>query len=305
MWLILAFVSASLLGLYDVFKKSCLKDNAVIPILTINTILCSLIFLPFALISWNTDILDDSIFHVEQSGLREQGYIIIKSIIVLSSWICGYFGMKNLPLTIVGPINATRPVMTLVGAMLIFGERLNIWQMTGVALAVVSFLLLSRSGKKEGIHFKHDKNIYLIVAAAVLGALSGCYDKFLMAPVENGGVGLDRMLVQSCYNFYQVLMMSIILLVLWYPKRKATTPFRWDWRIIAVSVFLSIADFAYFYALSLPGAMISIVSMVRRSSVLVSFMFGALMFREKNLKAKFIDLLLVLIGMLFIYFGTR
>ena len=46
------------------------------------------------------------------------------------------------------------------------------------------------------------------------------------------------------------------------------------------------ADFAYFYALSLPGAMISIVSMVRRGSVLVSFLCGALLFREKNIKSK-------------------
>ena len=29
----------------------------------------------------------------------------------------GYYGMKHLPLTIVGPINATRPVLVLVGAM--------------------------------------------------------------------------------------------------------------------------------------------------------------------------------------------
>ena len=49
------------------------------------------------------------------------------------------------------------------------------------------------------------------------------------------------------------------------------------------------ADFAYFYALSLPGAMISIVSMVRRGSVLVSFVCGAVLFRERNLKAKAID----------------
>ena len=68
---------------------------------------------------------------------------------------------------------------------------------------------------------------------------------------------------------------------------------------------LSAADFVYFYALSLPGAMISIVSMIRRGSVIVSFLFGAAIFHEKNLKAKFVDLLLVLLGMLFLYFGTK
>ena len=119
--------------------------------------------------------------------------------------------MKHLPLTIVGPINATRPVMVLVGALLVFGERLNVYQWIGVALAVASFLMLSRSGKKEGIDFKHDRWIYFIVLAAVLGAVSGLYDKYLMAPVSQGGVGLDTMMVQSWYNIYQCVMMGIML----------------------------------------------------------------------------------------------
>jgi drug/metabolite transporter (DMT)-like permease len=304
MWLILAFLSAAFLGIYDSLKKKALKDNAVIPILFLNTLFSSLIFLPFILVSSTTDVLDGSIFHVASGGWEVHKYIVLKALIVLSSWILGYFGMKHLPLTIVGPINATRPVMVLVGALLFFGERLNLWQWVGVSLAVVSFLLLSRSGKKEGIDFKHDHWIYMIVGAAMLGAVSGLYDKYLMAPEGEGGVGLDRMMVQSWYNIYQCFMMMVMLLLLWWPKHKQTTPFHWDWAIIGVSVFLSTADFMYFYSLSLPSAMISIVSMVRRGSVIVSFVCGAMFFREKNLKAKAVDLALVLLGMVFLYIGS-
>ena len=206
--------------------------------------------------------------------------------------------MKHLPITIVGPINATRPVMVLVGAMLVFGERLNLYQWIGVMLAVASFFMLSRSGKKEGIDFKHNKWILFIILAAVMGAVSGLYDKFLMKQ-------LNPMLVQSWYNVYQFFIMGTIIFLLWWPKRKTTTPFRWDWTIILISVFLSAADFVYFYALSYDDSMISIVSMVRRGSVIVSFIFGALFFREKNLKSKAIDLILVLIGMIFLYLGSR
>src|SRR5574344_483768 len=216
MWLILAFLSAALLGLYDSFKKKARRDNAVIPVLFLNTLFSSLIFLPFILLSAKSHLLDGSIFHVASGGWDVHKYILLKSCIVLSSWIFGYFGMKHLPLTIVGPINATRPVMVLVGALLVFGERLNPYQWIGVTLAVASFLMLSRSGKKEGIDFKHDKWIYFIVLAAVLGAISGLYDKYLMAPVEDGGVGLDRMIVQSWYNIYQCFMMLTMLLLLWW-----------------------------------------------------------------------------------------
>lgn len=305
MWLILAFLSAALLGFYDSFKKKALDGNAVIPVLFLNTLFSSLIFVPFIVLSASGNALDGSIFHVASGGWEVHKYIVLKSTIVLSSWVLGYFGMKHLPLTIVGPINATRPVMVLVGALIVFGERLNGWQWVGVALAVLSFLMLSRSGRKEGIDFKHNHWIWMIVGAAALGAVSGLYDKYLMASPANGGVGLDKMMVQSWYNIYQCAMMGAMLLLLWWPKRNHNTPFHWDWCIVGISIFLSAADFVYFYSLSLPGAMISIVSMVRRGSVVVSFLFGAVAFHEKNLKAKTVDLALVLLGMVCLYIGSK
>lgn len=309
MWLLLAFLSAALLGFYDTFKKKALQGNSVIAVLFLNTLFSSLIFLPFIGLSYFTHVLDGSIFHVAAGGWAVHKYILLKSVIVLTSWTLGYFGMKQVPLTIYGPINATRPVMVLVGALLVFGERLNAWQWLGVLLAVASFFMLSRSSKKEGIDFRHNKWILCIVLAAVVGAVSGLYDKYLMASPVNGGVGLDKMMVQSWYNFYQMIMMGIILVIaLWQPfsrKKKSADKLHWDWSIIFISVFLSAADFVYFYALSLDGAMISIVSMIRRSSVIVSFLFGAWIFHEKNLKSKVIDLILVLLGMIFLYIGSK
>ena len=305
MWLIFAFMSAALLGCYDSFKKEALKENAVIPVLFLNTLFSSLIFLPFILLSYYTTALDGSDFLVASGGWEVHRFILLKSLIVLSSWLLGYFGMKHLPLTIVGPINATRPVMVLVGALLFFGERLNLWQWVGVTLAVISFFMLSRSSKKEGIDFRRDHWIWMIVGAAIMGAVSGLYDKYLMAPVSEGGVGLDRMMVQSWYNIYQCFMMGAMLLLLWWPTHKKTTPFSWKWSILGVSIFLSTADFLYFYSLSLPDAMISIVSMIRRGSVIVSFLFGAMLFREKNLMSKTVDLALVLLGMIFLYIGSK
>ena len=303
MWLSFAFLSAVLLGFYDSCKKQALGGNAVIPVLFLNTLFCSLIFVPFIVLSYCSPVLGDSIFKVaDYGGWAVQKWILLKSVIVLSSWTLGYYGMKHLPLTIVGPINATRPVLVLLGAMLIFGEKLNCLQWTGVLLAVVSFFMLSRSGKKEGIDFEHNVWIYAVVGAAILGAVSGLYDKFLMNP---NGLALDKMAVQSWYNIYQCGMMGVMMMLIWYPNRRKTTPFRWKWSIIFISIFLSVADFVYLYALSMPGAMISIVSMVRRGSVIVSFLFAALVFKEKNLRSKAVDLALVLLGMVFLYLGSR
>lgn len=313
MWVLYAIVSASLLGLYDVFKKQSLKDNAVIPVLLLNTVICTLFFLPSIAGSLMSAIPPESRWYIPAGGLREHALVIAKAFIVLSSWICGYFAIKKLPLTIVGPVNATRPVMTLVGAMLIFGERLNLLQWAGVCTAMLSFWLLSKSGKKEGIDFKTNVWVLLLVAAAVLGAISGLYDKYLMSA---SGAGMDRLFVQGWYNLYQAVIMGIIMLTIWMPERRkalaeakpgekpAYTQFRWHWTIPFISIALTAADLAYLYALTLPGAMISVVSMIRRSSVLVSFLFGAFLLHEKNIKGKAIDLALVFVSLVLLVLGT-
>ena len=299
MWLSLAFLSAFLLGCYEVCKKQSLNGNAVIPVLFLNTCFCSLLFLPLIILSYGfPDLMRDSLFYVPPSTLREHLYIIGKAALVLTSWTCAYFATKHLPITIAGPIKASQPILTLIGALLIFGERLNLYQWIGVIVSIISFFMLSSAGKKEGIRFSHDKWIYYIVLATITGALSALYDKYLISN------GFDRMVVQVWYTYYQMVIMFFILLI-WYKKRNETTPFQWRWSIFFISLFLVAADFIYFYALSFPDSMISIVSMARRSGVVVSFLFGALFFHEKNIRSKAIDLLLVLIGMYFLYLGTR
>ena len=51
MWVALALVSAFLLGVYDVFKKISLKDNAVIPVLTASIFISAVLFLPILFLS--------------------------------------------------------------------------------------------------------------------------------------------------------------------------------------------------------------------------------------------------------------
>ena len=305
MWLILAFVSATFLGFYDTSKKASLKGNAVLPVLFLNTVFSTLIFSPFLLdyiggLGWFTGTFLDTVpFSAGgQTELKAHLLVILKAFIVLSSWICGYFGLKHLPLSLVGPINATRPVLVLVGATLIFGERLNGYQWIGVLLTILSIFLMSRAGKKENIDFKSNKWVWCLAGAVLMGAISGLYDKFIMKQ-------LGPMFVQSWFNLYQMVIMAVICGLLWYPRRHESTPFTWRWSIPLISLFICIADFAYYTSLDNPESMISVVSLVRRSSVIVSFACAALIFKEKNLRAKAIDLALILLGMAFIWIGTN
>lgn len=298
MWLLLAFTSAFMLGLYDISKKKSLTGNAVLPVLFINILLSSAVFAAFIISSHCGLTNKDSLVFVPAIEPHDHMLIAIKSLIVLSSWICGYFAIKHLPLTITGQINAMRPVFVLIGAMIIFQERLNGWQWAGTILALLSFFLLSLSGKKEGINFGHNVWITLLILAALLGAASGLYDKFLMRQI-------DPMSVQAWFNIYQLPFVGTIQLLMWLSQKKGSSShFKWRNSILLIHLFLAIADFMYFYALSLDGAMISVVSMIRRSSVVVSFLGGALLFHESNLKRKAFDLLLVIAGMICLYIGS-
>ena len=287
-WWLLAFCSAALLGGYDSFKKISLKDNAVVPVLLLNTVLSALIFSPF-------------LFATGWGGWAVQKFILLKSALVLSSWMAGYFAMKNLPLTIVGPINATRPVLVLLGAIFIFDEHLNALQWGGVILAMVAYFLMRLSGHKEGIK-PGNKWLVCLILAVILGAASGLYDKFLMSPER---LGLDRSQVLAWYTLYQAGMMALVLVFLWLPVRRRTTPFRWDWSIPFISIFLCGADYLYMQALSQPDALIAVVSMIRRGSVLVSFAIGAFILKEKNIRSKALDLILLLASMVLLYLGSR
>ena len=289
MWWLLSFASAALLGCYDSFKKISLKDNAVIPVLFFNTLISTVLLLPL-------------LIRTGFGSWEVQRWIVLKSAIVLSSWLAGYYAMKHLPLTLVGPINATRPVLVLLGAVLFFGERLNLLQSIGVGLAILAYFLMRISGKKEGIVFHRNKWIFCLIFAVLMGAVSGLYDKYLMSP--DSGLGLDRLQVLSWFMFYQTLMMLPLLLFVWMPRQEQSTPFRWQWSIPLISVFLVSADFLYFQALSQPGALIAVISMIRRGSAVVSFLIGAFILKEQNIKSKAFDLALLLLSMVFLYLGS-
>lgn len=299
MWVVAALLSALLLGMYDVAKKRSLSGNAVVVVLLLNTLFSTILFATIILdAEFGFGIFDGTVLASTHGDIGDHALVMLKAAITLSSWLCGYYAIKHLPLTIVGPVNATRPVVVLVGALLLFGERLNAWQWGGVLLTIVSLYLLSRAGSKESIDFRRNRHVWALFAAMLLGAVSGLYDKFIIANCE-----LHPLFVQSWFGLYQLIMMAVIAIVIWVPRR-ANEPFRWVWTIPLISLFVSLADFCYYHALDNPDAMIAVVSMIRRGSVIVTFLCGAFLFGERNLKTKALDLLLILIGMVLLCIGS-
>ena len=290
MWVLLATLSALCLGFYDVMKKLSVNGNNVLGVLFLNTLFGALFMLPViivGLVHGNYGLGGTLVGH---------GFILVKSGIVLASWLLGYASIKHLPLTIAGPVNASRPVLVLVGALLIFGERLNLWQWAGVLIGLWSLFFISRVGGREGFSLKSSRWVWMAIGATALGAVSALYDKYLLTRFE-------PLEVQAWYSLYQLVIMGVTLGVIMKVTR-VTTPLRWRWTIPLISVFLTVADIAYFYSLSLEGSMIAVVSMIRRGSVIVSFFYGVIALHEKNIRLKLIDLTMLLIGLTFLVIGS-
>lgn len=298
MWILAGIISSFFLGVYDLFKKSALANNAVMPVLFLASLTSAVIFLPLVLISSGAKPDQaGEIWYVHPVSAREHLLIFFKSILVGTSWVLSYFALRHLPITIVTPIRASSPLWTLVGAMIIFGERLTPLQWLGISVTIISYYLFSLAGRKEGISFQKNRWVLFIFLATIAGAASGLYDKFLITNIE-------RMSVQAWFAIYLIPVLLPVTIIVWYQNRKLNIPFFWKPAIPLIGIALTLSDYSYFYALSFDDSLISVLAVLRRSSVVISFTAGAFLFREINLTRKSLVLAGILIGVLFIILGS-
>lgn len=291
-----------LLGFYDVAKKQSLRDNHVVTVLCLSVCFSTLMLLPFLIGSVCGWIGSGSLLYVPQVDKHTHLFIVVKAALVLSSWVCAYAALKHLPITIVAPLNATRPMWTLIGAVLLFGEQLNAWQWAGVVVALGSFYAFSVIGKREGVSVRSEESrlwVFCLLGTILLGAASGLYDKYLMRQ-------FDHMAVQVYYTTYQALMMLAVLGVdlLKRKRQQKAVAFHWHWSIAMISLFLVLSDFVYFIALADPDSLIAVVSTVRRSGCIIPFLYGIFVLKDSSPKAKSVCLAGVLLGILCLLFAS-
>ena len=304
MWVILAFISALCLGFYDVSKKIALRSNGVVNVLTTSVCISSLLlFIPLVLSRTMPEMMMGTPFYVPALGVTGHLFTLLKSCIVLSSWIFAYVALKHLPISVVSPWQATRPVWTLIGAMILFGERLNSWQWAGVILAIGSILLFSFSNhsqkSKNALPTDHTYSVCLALAI-LIGACSGLYDKYMMRRYDHNAV-------QVYYTFYQALMMSVV----WFIHRRKSlqkgtyTPLNTAslLPIALISIFLVISDNVYMLALQDPDSMIAVVSTIRRGGAIIGFAYGLLFLKEKDPWKKVLCMIGILAGLICLALG--
>ncbi len=296
-WIVASLLSALFLGCYELGTKHAVRDNAVLPVLFFANVCSATVWAGLLAAAALAPGALPAPLLVAPLTWHQHALLLLKSALVASSWVCSYFAIKHLPVSLASPVRATGPVWTLLGAVLVLGERPTLLEGLGIVVTLASFFGLSLAGAREGIHFHRNKWIGFLVAGTLLGALSGLYDKVLL-----GRLGFSAATVQCWFSVY----LSLLFLPLaagWKLRLWPRHEFHWRWSILVVSFALLLADFVYFDALRNPAALVSLVSSLRRGSVLVAFAGGLLLFGEVNSRQKLLAVLGVLAGIVLTILG--
>lgn len=281
MWLWLSVGSALLLGVYDVAKKRALSRNNVYWILLSATALTTVFLCPF----------------LTKGPLSDHFSLIFKALMVSVSWISGLKAMECLPLTTVSTMKASRPMFVVIFSILLFGERLNLVQWLGVAVVMTALFLSSRSAGHDTDKITSTKGVAFMIVSVLSGAASALWDKVILQ-------NLQPLFVQSWTNLYVTILLAVVVLIQYLTDKKHFQPFVWDWRILLIAVLITAADALYFYAVKDPNAMLSIVSTIRRTSVVVTFIGGAWILKEGHIRDKAVVLVLMLAGVALLLGGS-
>jgi len=296
-WIVASLLSALFLGVYELCTKHAVRDNAVMPVLFFSILSGAAVWTGLLIVqAAHPGALPASLVTDPLTPLQHL-QLMLKSAIVAASWIFTYFGIKHLPLSLGSPIRATSPLWTLVGAVLILGERPTLLETAGVLTTLASFVGLSFAGRLEGVHFQRNKWVWFLVAGTLLGAVSSLYDKYLL-----GRAHFSVPTVQAWFSVY-LLILFVPFAIGWKQRWWERNEFHWRWSIPFIAFSLLVADYIYFSALRDPGSLVSVVMSLRRGSTLVGFTGGLLLFGERNGLRKLPAVIGILLGIVLTVMG--
>ena len=282
-WASWVLASAVLLALYDLAKKASVGANAVLPVLLAST--------AFGFAAYAAGLLATG--HFRALGAVSSAAVslgIAKSVIVGTSWVFTFCALRTLPITIATPIRASAPALVLLIAVPLYGETPSPLQGVGMAAVFAGYFAFSWAGRHEGIDFFRSRAVWCAIAGAVLSAVSSIWDKYVFQvramPVEQVQLVFQAGLVA----FYALALAASRAL------RLGRDAFEWRWTIPLVGILLAGADWLYFKGVAHPGSPISAASLMRRLSVVLTFLLGARFFHETNLVRKGIALAAIVAG---------
>ena len=282
-WIAWILASSVFLAFYDLSKKASVRNNAVLPVLLAATLVGATAYITVLGAA-------GGIGKAMDTSARDLALVFVKSLIVSTSWVLTYCALRTLPITIATPIRASAPALVFVVAFFLYGERPTLVQGLGMIFVFAGYWMFSWAGKHEGIDFLRTRAVWFAVGGMFMSALSSLWDKFILQKCA--------IPVEPMQFWFQIGLVAIyaVMFSVQYMFRLSHDSFEWRWSIPATGVLLAAADWLYFHGLAIPDVSIAAGSLLRRFSVVITFVLGAILFRERNLKRKGIALVAILTG---------
>ncbi len=290
-WIALGLLAGLVLGTYDFLTKLALKEKTVLEVVFWCSVLGSALWLPFlyAPAQWSGALRTLGLAP-QSLDTAQQLALLPKSTMMVVTWILSYYSVKFLPLSISAGVRASGPLWTALGAVLLLSESLNWWQWLGLAVSMGSYYLFSLIGKKEGIHFSRNHWVLCMLAATLLSSANALYDKHILATLQ-----MDLAAVQA-YSAVQRGAIALLLLPWVLRDLEVLSLLRRNWAVPAIAFAYVLAEYIYLAAVQQEGALISVISVLRRTNLVMVFALSTLFFRENYIWRKTLAIAGVLLG---------
>lgn len=285
-WIFLVLFYGVAKGLRDAFKKKALQKNSLLEVLFFYTFLSFIFALPFS-----SDAFDlNPIFHPA---------LIFKSFVIFLSWMFSFRAIKHLPVSLVGVLDSSRIVFSMFMGSILFGEKMTFFRTLSMFLIMAGLFLL-RLGHKDASKKADTKYILLSFASCLLTATSGLLDKVLLTSSSDihSFFFKDAVITSSQTQFWYLLYLTLFygLYIVFTKTKISVRSCAKNYWIILLAVLFVAADRALFTANSNPQSKVTIMTLIKQSSVIVTLILGKFMFREKDILRRFICAFIITLG---------
>ncbi|MBA3071267.1 MAG: EamA family transporter [Nitrospirae bacterium] len=281
MWVVFALISAFTLATSDALTKKALKDSNEYLVAWFRFFFS----LPLLLIIW---------LFVPVPELDAEFYKAFALLVPLETVTIVLYikALRLSPLSLTLPFLALTPVFLIFISYLILGEKVTFRGGAGIFLIAVGSYTLNIREIKKGIFepfrsISKEKGSIMMIGVAVIYSLTASFGK---VAIEHSSP------LFFAVTYFIALTVFFAPIAFWMGRNELEVFFRDKQfrKLVLPGVFLAVMAATQMLAMSLTK--VAYMISVKRLSLIIGIMYGYFLFREENIKERFLGAVLMLIG---------
>lgn len=273
LWILFIVIYALLKGGREGMKKMALKKSSANEILFFYTFFGLLMTLPFS----------KSAFSLEPLYIF---YSFLKAAVCCAAWMCSLVAIKKMSVSLYGIMDLSRMIFSTMLGVLVLGESLTAPKVIGMCLVVTGLLMVNLKKNTE----PNKLTLYILIMALMncfLNAISGTMDKVLMKHMESSQL-------QFWFMFFMSAIYGIVLVCR--GQKISLKSIKSNYWVPLMSLSLILGDRLLFEANANPASEVTLMTVIKQSSVIVTVLTGWIVFKEKHILYKLMCTGIVLAG---------